>query len=495
MKWILTLVALSFSGLALFLSFSQKSKSSMVVHSIGTYRKATYSIPNKLSPLSAVSSAEQAISSLLYEGLVALNDDLTIRPAIAKQWTLSQDGIHYLFNLDDSKIFHDGSKLDATSVKWSIEALLASNTHGSHFKRISEVRAIGSHKLELVLNRPDPNLLSKLASPFAKVFKENLPYSIGSGAFEFGKLKVEDGVPSKLVLNGNRHYPQVFIDRMEIIKFDPSISGDFLFDQKIHDAILLAPLVPRSVLPGAYLKIIKESAQTWVIAMNNSKGPTQDINVRRCLRNSINTHDLVATILKGHRPANNYIPEFLLGEYTTKDKAGCNGLPDTGKSLVLAIPKEVPTASKLCDFFLNSWSRFRQRIECRVQPFDEMIKDVSNKDFQMSLMGITLDMLDSSYFASILSGESSFDIVNAKNIGLDKLVKEIVFAQNSQKKIELFRTLEDLINTDVLLIPISNPTETSLIHPCVKGLMPGIGGNHFLDYSQVSSIDDGGCSI
>ena len=64
-------------------------------------------------------------NSLIYEALVQYDyktGDLS--PALATQWVVSKDGKHWTFDLHDNVIFHDGSKFNASSVKWNYDRII-----------------------------------------------------------------------------------------------------------------------------------------------------------------------------------------------------------------------------------------------------------------------------------------------------------------------------------------------------------------------------------
>ena len=58
---------------------------------------------------------------ILFEGLVAHRADLSVGPALADSWSVSEDGKTYTFKLRDGVKFHNGAPLTAKEVKWSWE--------------------------------------------------------------------------------------------------------------------------------------------------------------------------------------------------------------------------------------------------------------------------------------------------------------------------------------------------------------------------------------
>ena len=53
----------------------------------------------------------------LYNGLVELTDSLTVRPAFAKSWDISTDGLTYTFHLQNGVYFQDNKRFEATNGK------------------------------------------------------------------------------------------------------------------------------------------------------------------------------------------------------------------------------------------------------------------------------------------------------------------------------------------------------------------------------------------
>ncbi|WP_342358474.1 ABC transporter substrate-binding protein [Terrarubrum flagellatum] len=59
------------------------------------------------------------VAHQIFEGLVAFQADLTVGPALAESWTISEDGKTYTFKLRSGVTFHNGAPLTSAEVKWS----------------------------------------------------------------------------------------------------------------------------------------------------------------------------------------------------------------------------------------------------------------------------------------------------------------------------------------------------------------------------------------
>ena len=66
---------------------------------------------NSLDPAFARNLPNVWATTQIFNGLVQLDDSLNIAPDIAKQWSVSTDGLNYKFNLRDDVYFHESNAL------------------------------------------------------------------------------------------------------------------------------------------------------------------------------------------------------------------------------------------------------------------------------------------------------------------------------------------------------------------------------------------------
>lgn len=68
------------------------------------------------------------ISANIFNGLVTLNKDLTIRGDLAKDWTIEDDGKRFVFDLREGVKFHNGTEFTAEDVKYTITRTIEEET-------------------------------------------------------------------------------------------------------------------------------------------------------------------------------------------------------------------------------------------------------------------------------------------------------------------------------------------------------------------------------
>ena len=112
----------------------------------------------------------------VYDGLVRYaSGTLEVEPALASDWTISDDGTVYTFTLRDGVSFHDGSPFDAEAVVFNFERIADTRITPtttpvpsrcrSFFSAVESVEATGEMEVTFTLNAPYAPFLSNLAYP------------------------------------------------------------------------------------------------------------------------------------------------------------------------------------------------------------------------------------------------------------------------------------------------------------------------------------------
>ena len=142
------------------------------------------------NPAAAIS---EALYGNLFEGLVQLAADGSVQPSLAASWDISADGLTYTFHLRDNVRFHDGSRFDAGTAKYSLERALAPdslNPQRTRIEAIGSVQALDALTLRVSLRRRSGGLLQSLGwGAFVMVAPRsaatNATRPIGTGPFRF----------------------------------------------------------------------------------------------------------------------------------------------------------------------------------------------------------------------------------------------------------------------------------------------------------------------
>jgi ABC-type transport system substrate-binding protein len=114
-----------------------------------------------------LSDAAREIRSATGAGLVALDAQGEIEPALADRWIVTDDGRSYIFRLREGT-WPDGGELTGESARDALRSAirqLRGTSLGLDLAQVSEVRAMAARVVEIDLNSPMPDFLRLLAQP------------------------------------------------------------------------------------------------------------------------------------------------------------------------------------------------------------------------------------------------------------------------------------------------------------------------------------------
>ena len=151
-----------------------------------------------------LSGAAQHLRAATAEGLVTLDANGDIVPALADRWIVTEDGQSYIFRLRDGH-WPDGSELTSQSVRTQMQAVIRSlrgTSLGVDLAVISEVRAMAGRVIEIRLRTPAPFFLQILAQPELGITKN------GQGTGPMAAEPAERGATLDFIPPADRGLPQ-----------------------------------------------------------------------------------------------------------------------------------------------------------------------------------------------------------------------------------------------------------------------------------------------
>jgi peptide/nickel transport system substrate-binding protein len=99
-------------------------------------------------------------------GLVNITPDRQFVGDAAKSWEVSADGLTYTFTLHDKVLFHDGTRVDAAAVKFSIDRLMDPETKSGmrrFYEPVKSVEVVDPLTVKVQMKRPYAFFLHMLA--------------------------------------------------------------------------------------------------------------------------------------------------------------------------------------------------------------------------------------------------------------------------------------------------------------------------------------------
>ncbi|GIJ30077.1 peptide ABC transporter substrate-binding protein [Micromonospora qiuiae] len=281
----------------------------------GDSGSGTVTLGAYLEPVSLDLTAEagaaipQVLLYNVYEGLVRQDADTgEVKPLLANEWAVSDDGTEYTFTLRDGVTFHDGQKLTAQDVVWSFKRVTeegSTNPFKSQMAVVSAVEAPDESTVVVTLSRPSQSWLADIAGRVGVVLKEGATdlatQPNGTGPLKFEKWNRGDSIT---LVRNDGYWGEPARVGQAVFRYitDPNaLNNAMLSGQLDIVANIQAPQL-LEVFKGNQQFEVVEGVTTGevVLAMNNSKGPLADVRVRQAIRHAIDHQALVDTVWSGY---------------------------------------------------------------------------------------------------------------------------------------------------------------------------------------------------
>jgi peptide/nickel transport system substrate-binding protein len=260
--------------------------------------------PPVLDPnLNAASAVREITYQNIFESLARIDRTGAIVPGLAESWSISADGLTYIFTLRSGVTFHDGERLDATVVKFALDRLFAADSTvpaKSLYTDIAQVEVLDPGRVKITLKSPNSYLLYNIALCDAAIqhprsAATNGTRPIGTGAFMFKERKEGDSI----TLVKAPMYREAGAIKLNTVIFkvvkEPSAQANALLagDIDAFPGFQAPELVERLKKDQRFSVVVGTTEGEVILATNNGRKPFDDLRVRQAMAHAINRAELI----------------------------------------------------------------------------------------------------------------------------------------------------------------------------------------------------------
>ena len=263
-----------------------------------------------LDPTAAAAAAISQVTTYnVYECLTRIDGTGKVGPMLAKSWTISEDGLTYVLELEQGVTFHDGSAFDSADVRFNFERNGGENSKNKNkgtYKNVASIETPDAHTVVITLNAPNSLFLFKLAQSTGAIVapetaETNATDPVGTGPYRFVKWTKGDSVELEKY-DGHRNAANVQIKRAKF---------RFINDATAQVAALYAgdlDYMPQLSAPEMFAQFQGDDNFTTlqgttegetILAMNNKQAALSDVRVRRALMHAIDRQALIDGAMYG----------------------------------------------------------------------------------------------------------------------------------------------------------------------------------------------------
>ncbi|MFQ5612637.1 MAG: ABC transporter substrate-binding protein [Anaerolineae bacterium] len=445
--------------------------------------------PTTLDPgLSEIEDVSEIIKDL-FEGLVELDTELNVIPALARRWQIYDGGNRYRFELRRNLKWSDGAPLTAHDFVFAWRRNLDPKTGAGLAYQLYGVRgaeafhqgqttdpdsvaikALDDFNLEITLNVPTgyfPYLLDAsitFPQPAHQIRARGNDWSkpehlVCNGPFKIARWKQDEEIC--LVKNPRyRGFSQGNLEKARLFFIEPSL------DHYLAGKIDWCRVEDRSDLPARYPQeaLLTQYLQTFLLGFSCSHPPFDQKAIRQAFAASIDQKTLAKEVWSNvQKPAmGGVIPPGMPGH---SPEIGLRFDPAAARNLLNkdgSFPRLTLAASggfNTTPQFLQETWRAHLGLDVDLiedMPTDEILSNLSAGSVQIALIGWDVEYPDpDSVLRTLFHGDSPINYFGWRNERFDRLVEQAAGSTDQQERLALYHQADRiLVAEDAAVVPL-----------------------------------------
>jgi oligopeptide transport system substrate-binding protein len=486
--------------------------------------------PTNLDPAFGNTTTDASIMRAVFEGLLIYNQKtLTLEPALATHWEISNDGLTYTFHLRDNIHFSNGDPITAHNFVFTVQRILsprlgsihaeylqnlkhAKQYHNGSLQDFSQVgiKALDNQTLQFQLEQPDPFFLNIGATSYmAPLHPETLakfdatdsmngawlrPENfVGNGPFTITEWKTNQYV--EVTKNPNYwNSRNVKLNKVRFLSTESPANAERAFragQLHITNNVPLQKFTQYRKQKDPRLHTCELNG-VYAYLLNTSIVPLNDARVRQALNLSINRAELVDKVFQdGRKPAYNFTPSIIHGYhpiyFINEDIAKARellaeaGYPNGEGFPALEISMNSDASHIVIAESIQAMWKKNLNINVKLinMEWKVLIDNKRKQNYQILRAGWITDLLNPWDIMKNFSVDSIREPTGWTNKEFDNLLKAALKAHDLPTRFKYLAQAEAILLKDGPVIPISFYVMNNLVHPTVQGWTMNSANIHY----------------
>ncbi len=271
-----------------------------------TIKMAVYSDFKSFDPYNSGMTLDKVVYTNIFDTLLRYYNG-EFEKVLVTDYTVSEDGTVYTFKLKDNVKFHNGEKLTANDIVFSMERAKTSNQMANYTKSIAKVEAVDALTAKITLEKPYVPFLNAVASTVCIMNEKAVKAAgdqvnlkpVGTGPYTFVKWDAGAQVVLERFADYHGEKPQIKTATYVVLT-NPETALIATQNKEIDLTYTIPSVAAEQIKKDGKLTLdLNPTMGSGYIVMNLEAPFINDVNFRKALAYATNREEIVAYGMDG----------------------------------------------------------------------------------------------------------------------------------------------------------------------------------------------------
>ncbi len=421
-------------------------------------------------------AATRGVLFNVFEGLVKATPEGDVTPAVAQEYTISDDATVYTFTLRDGVTFHDGNAVTPGDIKYSLERSAEIDGESSALSVVSEINIVDDKTIELKLSAPNSEFIYNLTIAILEEANDanQATAPVGTGPFKIVELKEGQYLDlAKYDGYWNAEALGNYVDEARF-KFIADAQSAYLELQNgTIDALQYLTIDQIETLNSNYNVVESTMMLVHGMFLNNSYEPLQNEQVRQALNYAIDRDEINAFLFGGKSPIiqthgyptitawynpdteNTYTYDPAKAKELLKEAGYENGF-----DLVITVPSSYTQHVNTAEIIAEKLQAVGINATLNQVEWSSWLSDVyQGRDYQATVIGFDISSLSPATWYKRYYSTSSNDFTNFSDAEYDALYDQALASIDHEEKFNLYGQMQKILTDKGASVFIEDPAD------------------------------------
>ena len=444
-------------------------------------------LDSSLDPHKTVKAGTREVMFNVFEGLMKPTPSGDLTPAIAENYTVSEDRMTYTFTLREGVQFHNGDAVTAEDVKYSLERCAAATETGivqvEAFSVIQSIDIPDEKTVAITISEPSNEFISYLTTAILPAdYTEQDTKPVGTGPFKFVSRTAQDAIVLER-FDGYWGTPA----QLDKVTLKIMENADSLMMSMQSGAIdLTAHLTSDQMAQLEADFNVAEGTMNLVQAMylNNAVKPFDDVRVRQALSYAVDKQQIIDLAFDGYGspigssmyPAfGKYFDDSLTNYYThnvekAKSLLAEAGYPD-GFEMTITVPSNYKPHMDTAEVLVQQLAEVG--VKATIQPieWESWVSDVyAGRQFQATVVGVDASNMTARALLERFNSQAGNNFINYSDSGYDALFAQALASYDDAEQTAIYKQMLANLTENAANVYIQDLADLVAVRKGVEGV-------------------------